>query len=293
MKRHSNFLLITLLVIILGTLAGCKLNAANPPVPNPNPPKISEPVQEEPKTTPPAASNPVEEPAPVQQKSFSWWFTRNKQHQVPSINNDTAQLLAQNNAFYALPNNNKKIYLTFDNGYELGYTSKILDILSRKQVKAAFFITGQFIQTQPDLVKRMQSSGHLVCNHTLNHPDLGSISQENFNQEIKSLEQKYTSLTGGQLAPYLRPPMGNYTASSLKWAKDLGYNTVFWSIAFQDWDPNKQPGASYSHDHVLANIHPGAVILLHAVSQSDTEALEQIITDLQAQGYIFSNFNDR
>ncbi|MDD3365396.1 MAG: polysaccharide deacetylase family protein, partial [Syntrophomonas sp.] len=207
------------------------------------------------------------------------------------INQDIAALLAENNAFYLLPNNSKKIYLTFDCGYELGYTSKILDILSSKQVKAAFFITGQFIQTQPDLVKRMQSSRHLVCNHTLNHPDLPTLSQDKFTQEIKSLEQKYSDLTGGQMARYLRPPMGNYSPATLKWTNELGYATVFWSMAFQDWDPNKQPGAAFSHKHVLDNIHPGAVILLHAVSQSDTEALEQIITDLQAQGYVFSTFS--
>jgi peptidoglycan-N-acetylmuramic acid deacetylase len=283
----KKYVLFALLMIILATLAGCKSNGTNPSVPSP--PQVSIPKQEEPKPKP-VEENPIKEPTPVPNKSLSWWFTRNQEHQPTSINKDIAVLLAENNAFYILPNNSKKIYLTFDNGYELGYTSKILDTLSSKQVKAAFFITGQFIQTQPELVKRMQSSGHLVCNHTLNHPDLPTLSQEKFNQEINSLEQKYLDLTGMQIARYLRPPMGNYSAATLKWANELGYDTVFWSMAFHDWDPNQQPGAAFSYKHVIDNIHPGAVILLHAVSQSNTEALEQIITDLQAQGYVFSTF---
>lgn len=286
MKKYFIFIL---LMIILATLTGCKNNATNPSVPNP--PQVSIPTQEEPKPAPSAVENPVKEASPVPGKPLFWWFTRNQQHQYPAINQEISALLAANNAFYLLPNNSKRIYLTFDCGYELGYTPKILDVLNRKQVKAAFFITGQFIQTQPELVKRMQASGHLVCNHTLNHPDLTTLPQEKFNQEIKSLEQKYSDLTGGQMARYLRPPMGNYSPITLKWTNELGYATVFWSMAFQDWDPNKQPGAAFSHKHVLDNIHPGAVILLHAVSQSNTEALEQIITDLQAQGYVFSTFS--
>jgi peptidoglycan-N-acetylmuramic acid deacetylase len=285
----KKYLTLMYLMIILATLAGCKSNVTEQPVPNP--PPVSLPAQEEPKLPPAPVDNPVKEPAQASTKSLSWWFTRNQEHQPTSINKDIAAMLAENNAFYLLPTNSKKIYLTFDNGYELGYTAKILDTLSRKQVKAAFFITGQFIQTQPELVKRMQTSGHLVCNHTLNHPDLPTLSQDKFNQEIKSLEQKYSDLTGVQMARYLRPPMGNYSSATLKWTKELGYATVFWSMAFQDWDPNKQPGAAFSHKHVMDNIHPGAVILLHAVSQSNTEALEQIITDLQAQGYVFSTFS--
>ncbi len=286
MKKYFPMIL---LMIILATLAGCKSNGTNPVVPNP--PQVTTPAPEEPKPAPTVVENPIKEPTHVSSKALSWWFTRNQQHQPATINQDIAALLAQNNGIYLIPNNSKKIYLTFDCGYELGYTSKILDTLNRKQVKAAFFITGQFIQTQPELVKRMQASGHLVCNHTLNHPDLPTLSHEKFNQEIKSLEQKYSDLTGAQMARYLRPPMGNYSPTTLKWTNELGYTTVFWSMAFQDWDPNKQPGAAVSHKHVLDNIHPGAVILLHAVSQSNTEALEQIITDLQAQGYVFSTFN--
>lgn len=294
MIKYRIYLFSALLLIILGTLAGCKYNANN--TDNTAPPSVEAPVAESPQAAPPVVDNQSPEnpdPTPVSTgaDTFSWWFTRNQQHQIPATNRDTAQLLAQNNAFYVLPNNDKNIYLTFDCGYELGYTAKILDILDRQHIKAAFFITGHYIQSQPDLVKRMQTSGQLVCNHTWNHPDLTTVSQDKFNQEIMSLDQKFSELTGSPMSPYLRPPMGNYSATSLRWAQELGYATVFWSMALQDWDPNKQPGAESVHKSILDNIHPGAVILMHAVSQSDTEALEQIIIDLQAQGYVFSTFN--
>lgn len=295
MKKNSKILIIVLVMIILGSLSGCKPTPLPGPAPNDIPGNdISGPVDPTPNPPPatqPEPTTPEPLPASPETKTHSWWFTRNKQHQITTVNQETLQLLSQYNGFYVLPNNSKKIYLTFDNGYELGYTAKILDILDRQKVQAAFFITGQFIETQPGLVQRMNAAGHLVCSHTWNHPDLSTVSQATFKQELARLEQRYTALTGDQLDRYLRPPMGNYSATSLRWANELGYRTVFWSMAFQDWDPSNQPGAAYSYQHVMDNIHPGAVILLHAVSQSNTEALEKIITDLRAQGYNFSTFN--
>jgi len=295
MKKSSIYLWIALLLIILGTLGGCKHNVPTPSPSNSNTNSDSISENIPPQENPPQPQPPVEtqpsEPSTPASSSASWWFTRNANHQTPAVPSQIAALLAANNGFYVLPNNEKKIYLTFDCGYELGNTPSILDTLDRHQIKAAFFMTGQFIQTQPELVKRMQASGHLVCNHTWNHPDLPTLSQAKFNQEITSLEQRYNQLTGAQLAHYLRPPNGNYSPDTLKWANELGYRTVFWSIAFQDWDPSNQPGAEYSYQHIMANIHPGAVILLHVVSKSDTDALDRIITDLQKQGYVFSTFN--
>ncbi len=224
--------------------------------------------------------------------ALSWYFTRNNQHLAPVINNDIAAMLAQNQAIYLLPNDNKRIFLTFDCGYELGYIPTILDILQRKQIKAAFFITGQYIQSKPELVKRMQAEGHLVCNHTWNHPDLATIDQAKLNQEMNHLDQSYQELTGVAIDRYIRPPMGNYSANSLKWSKALGYTTVFWSMAWVDWDPKKKSSADFVVQHVLDNIHPGAIILMHAVSSSDTDALEKIITELQSQGYVFSTFKN-
>jgi len=242
--------------------------------------------------TPPVQIGASETKVELPGKTLSWYFTRNKQHLTPAINPDAANILVQNQAIYVLPDDRKKIYLTFDCGYELGYTPAILDILQRQQIKAAFFITGHYIQSKPDLVKRMQSEGHLVCNHTWNHPDLSTVSRDKLKQEINSLDQTYQELTGAAMDRYIRPPMGNYSFNSLKWTAELGYTSVFWSMAWKDWDPQQQPGADFVYQHVVDNIHPGAIILMHAVSESDTDALERIITELQAQGYVFSTFKN-
>lgn len=190
-----------------------------------------------------------------------------------------------------MPNNTNRIYLTFDCGYELGYTPAILDTLKKHDVKAAFFITGQYIKTRPDLVLRMHQEGHLVCNHTWNHPDMSTLTAAQIEQELRQLDEAYQKLTGASLDPYLRPPMGRYSEFSLAQTDRLGYSTVFWSLAFKDWDPNQQPGAEISYREVMNNIHPGAVILLHAVSQSNTQALDKLLTDLKAQGYDLALFS--
>jgi peptidoglycan-N-acetylmuramic acid deacetylase len=249
-------------------------------------PGLTEPEPAPPKST---APNPVVENEPAK-KSCSWYFSRNNNHEIPAVNEDIKTMLADYDAFYVLPNTDNKIYLTFDEGYEYGFTPQILDILKANNVPAAFFVTGHYLKTQPDLVKRMKDEGHLVCNHTFNHPDLSTVSRDKFEQEISSLESECQHLTGVELDKFMRPPMGNYSAASLNYAQEMGYRTVFWSMAFQDWDTSKQPGAEYSYQHVVNNIHPGAVILLHAVSQSNTEALDRIIKDLTEQGYVFAKF---
>lgn len=303
MKKLPVFLLIILLLLLP---AGCKEDqpsssssdsgsgmSQTPPPQNKDvePVKPVDPVKSaQPPTKDPAPAVPaaVTEPAT---ESYSWYFRRNSEHQTPAISEDVQLMLANNDAFYVLPNNDKKIYLTFDEGYENGYTGQILDILKTNNVRAAFFITGHYLKSQPELVTRMKNEGHLVCNHTSNHPDLSTVSQEKFEQEITSLESNFQDLTGLKMDKYLRPPMGNYSPASLGYARETGYRTVFWSMAFKDWDVSNQPGAEYSYQHVINNIHPGAVILLHAVSQSNTEALDRIIKDLTAQGYIFALFD--
>lgn len=287
--KKSFLILLTVMTLLL--MSGCTQPDSNDKTEPIKPPTTSEaPAPEEPPAAP--AENPDDDRvAPeVKTPTLSWYFVRNDQHQVPQANAEYKNLLEQHQAFYILPNESKKIYLTFDCGYELGYTGQILDTLAGKNVKAAFFITGQYIKTQPDLVKRMHEEGHLVCNHSYHHPDFSTISQSKLQQEITSLEDSYRNLTGLDMDKYLRPPMGNFNANSLKWTKELGYSTVFWSMAWKDWDPQQQPGADHVYQHVMDNIHPGAVILMHAVSQSDTEALDRIISDLQAQGYIFNTF---
>jgi peptidoglycan-N-acetylmuramic acid deacetylase len=232
----------------------------------------------------------IEKKENLSEESRDWYFLRNKTHQLTEVNNEIKEILEGNQAFYVLPNEEKRIYLTFDEGYELGYTGEILDTLRDNNVKAAFFITGHYIKSQPELLKRMHSEGHLIANHTWNHPDLSQCNSEDLKEEILSVAEEYEKLTGAEMAPYIRPPMGKYSEKSLDLTRQVGYSTVFWSMAFKDWDPDDQPGAEYSYQHVIDNIHPGAVILLHAVSQSNTEALDRIIKTLKDDGYVFSTF---
>ncbi|MGI6452295.1 MAG: delta-lactam-biosynthetic de-N-acetylase [Syntrophomonadaceae bacterium] len=299
----KKFLACQLIVFLMVHLAGCSIYAPNtpePPQPEPGVNNTQEPSlepqdspdTEETEDKPPDPLTPVESPDDeVLTQSRSWYFQRNKLHQVPYVDPQIINMLDKYSSFYAIPNNEKKIYLTFDEGYELGYTGQILDILKENHVSAAFFITGHYLRSQPELVQRMADEGHLVCNHTNNHPDLGSISKEELVFEITSLASDYKKLVGKDMDPYLRPPSGKYSAQSLKFTQELGYTTVFWSMAFNDWDPNNQPGAEYSFNHVMENIHPGAVILLHAVSESNTGALDRMVKELKNQGYVFATFD--
>ncbi|NMC26639.1 MAG: polysaccharide deacetylase family protein, partial [Syntrophomonadaceae bacterium] len=198
MRQFATQTLLPLLLVGIIFLAGCQSISRDKAVSPP--PAATEPAQAEPpaKTDPvpaepPASQTAAPTTAPAGEKTYSWWFTRNSLHQVPATNKEVNALLVAYDAFYVLPNDQKEIYLTFDCGYELGYSPSILDVLDRQQVRAAFFITGHYIDTQPELVKRMHNSGHLVASHTFNHPDLTTVSQAKFNQELKLLEDKYKS----------------------------------------------------------------------------------------------------
>ncbi|NLB52854.1 MAG: delta-lactam-biosynthetic de-N-acetylase [Syntrophomonadaceae bacterium] len=295
MNKRTSLSLFFILLLLLSLLSGCGQEdipvtvepSESPPIMEPNKPVDEpEPVVSE---TEPQPDVPVQQAEPAAQ-SDSWYFQRNDQHQMPFVDETIKNRLNANNAFYCIENTDNRIYLTFDEGYELGYTGQILDILKANDVQAIFFITGHYIDSQPELVKRMKQEGHLVGNHTVNHPDLGIADLKTIEAELLGLDEKFALLTGTQMDKYLRPPMGLYSDASLAAVSNLGYSTVFWSMAFNDWDPNKQPGAEYSYQHVMKNIHPGAVILLHAVSQSNTEALDRIIKDVKSEGYTFSLF---
>lgn len=277
-----------LVLFMLITASGCQATHSQmqPPAPQSSTPS--------PAPAPPAAVSPSPAETPDSQPvvsapsaAMSWYFKPNMDHATPQVSQEFLQLAENSKVYYALPQNGSKVYLTFDEGYEQGYTAQILDTLKEYKVPAAFFITGHYLTSQPELVKRMVSEGHQVANHTYHHPDLSKISAEQFNKEVTQLEDEFEALTGTKLAPFLRPPMGNYSSASLQWAKNQNYTTVFWSMAFHDWDPKDQPGADFSHRYVLEHVHPGAIILLHAVSESNTIALPKIIEDLRQAGYEF------
>ena len=187
----------------------------------------------------------------------------------------------------------KVVYLTFDAGYENGNITKILDILREEKVNGAFFVLGNLIQKEPELMIRMAEEGHLVCNHTFHHKDMTKIDNSNeFLQELSSLESLYYETTGKQMAKYYRPPEGKFDERSLRFASELGYKTIFWSVAYADWDNQKQPSRELAMKKLLGRIHNGAVILLHPTSRTNAEILGEVIQTLKAQGYRFGSLDE-
>lgn len=185
----------------------------------------------------------------------------------------------------------KVVYLTFDVGYDNGYTGMILDTIKEKNVPAAFFCTVGEMQSDPESIVRMINEGHIVGNHTENHPSMDEISRTEMMKEVKAFDD-YIRTNFGYSSPYFRFPKGEYSDSALDLLGSLGYLSVFWSLAYSDWDVNNQKGASYAHDTVTARIHPGAVILLHAVSSDNAEALGDIIDTVRGMGYEFRSLDD-
>ena len=187
-----------------------------------------------------------------------------------------------------LKSNDKSIYLTFDCGYENGYTAKILDTLKEKNVTAAFFCTLPEVKENPEIIARMVNEGHIVGNHSVTHPSFPTITRTKMAEEIKGMDD-YLRTNFGYSEPYFRFPKGEYSDSAIDLVGSLGYKCVFWSLAYSDWDLNNQKGADYAFNTVTARLHPGAVILLHAVSPDNANALGRIIDYAQENGYTFKS----
>lgn len=213
-------------------------------------------------------------------------FTRNSEHKTPNIGR-YEKILKETNSFYVGDTNQKEVYLTFDAGYDNGELPKILDILKEKEVKASFFITGDFVNRFKELVIRMTNEGHTIANHTYNHKNITKLSKSELKNELEKLEKAYYDLTGKNMSPYVRPPEGLFDYQSLSNLKSLGYKTVFWSSACVDWKTNGQKKVDETKKMFLDNLHPGAIILMHSVSSSNREALASIIDEIKALGYTF------
>ncbi|WP_138495666.1 delta-lactam-biosynthetic de-N-acetylase [Paenibacillus pinistramenti] len=226
--------------------------------------------------------------APPSDRTFHFGFKRAENGQLPSINEEGfKEIIDRNQAVFLGDTNQKEIYLTFDNGYENGYTKPILDTLKAKQVPAVFFVTGHYVKDQPELVKRMAAEGHLIGNHSWSHPDMSSISDSQIRTELERVRAAVAELTGGQKMEFVRPPRGIFSDRVLRTSNAAGYRSVFWSAAYKDWDTNDQKGADYAYRKVMAQLHPGEVLLLHSVSRDNAEALGRIIDDTRKQGYTF------
>ena len=222
----------------------------------------------------------------------NWGLSFQEEGKTP-VGNATPEFLKQYNAYFCGNSEDKKIYLTFDCGYENGYTPAILDALEKHNVKAAFFVVGNYLETSPDLVKRMVEEGHIVGNHTYHHPDMSQISDPaSFQEEITSLEKKYQEITGLEMQKFYRPPQGKYSESNLKMAQELGYQTVFWSLAYVDWYVDQQPTQEEAYAKLLPRIHPGAVVLLHSTSKTNAGILDDLLTKWEQEGYTFGTLNE-
>lgn len=202
--------------------------------------------------------------------------------------NATATELAAYNAYYVGDTDEKKIYLTFDCGYENGNTEPILDALKKHNVSATFFVVGHYLESAPDLVKRMMEEGHTVGNHTYHHPDMSKISDLTaFQKEMDDVKTKFKEVTGKDMTMYYRPPQGKYSTTNLQMAKDLGYSTFFWSLAYVDWNTDSQPSHEEAMKKLCGRIHPGAIVLLHNTSQTNGEIMDELLTKWEEMGYTF------
>ncbi|KMY56021.1 delta-lactam-biosynthetic de-N-acetylase [Bacillus wudalianchiensis] len=221
-----------------------------------------------------------------------WGFKKAANEQPAEAGAQLDQLLAENGAFYKDSAKEKVLYLTFDNGYENGYTASVLDTLKKEKVPAAFFITGHYLKSAPDLVKRMNKEGHIIGNHSWHHPDLTQVSDAKLREELELVKKETARITKQKDMKYLRPPRGIFSERTLKVAREEGYTHVMWSLAFVDWQTNNQKGWQYSYDNIMKQIHPGAVLLLHTVSKDNAEALPKVLKDLKKKGYRFASLDE-
>ena len=221
------------------------------------------------------------------------WGLSFRQEGAPPIGNAGRDQLMAYDAAYIGDTSRKVLYLTFDAGYENGCTEKILDVLQEQQVKAAFFLVGNYIEKNADLVRRMVQEGHIVGNHTMHHPDMSKITDEAaFQKELEDLEALYEQVTGQKLPKYYRPPQGTYSEENLKMAQKLGYKTVFWSLAYVDWNNHAQPSREEAFSKLIPRIHNGAVVLLHSTSQTNAEILDELLTKWKEMGYRFGTVEE-
>ncbi len=221
------------------------------------------------------------------------WGTFFLGNNLPPKNDEDEAYLRSFHAYAMVPTEEKVAYLTFDEGYENGYTPAILDVLAKHKVKAAFFCTGSFVKESPELVKRFAEEGHIIGNHTLTHPSMMKVDNwPEFSRQLLSVEDLVKGVTGVDMPRYYRPPSGGYSEAQLKMADAFGFKTIFWSVAYRDWDPNDQPSREKAMNYLTTRIHPGAIILMHAVSKTNAEIMDELLTTWESMGYTFKTLDE-
>ncbi len=224
-------------------------------------------------------------------KLLAWGFKRGENHEQPNLDANSNKVIQEYNGISMGNKDSKKIYLTFDCGYEAGYTEKILDVLEENDVKASFFITGHYLNSATDIVKRMIEDGHIVGNHTVNHKCLPNISDEEIEKEIMVLHNSMYEKFGYEMK-YFRPPKGEFSKRVIDKVSKLNYISVLWSSAYDDWDTEKQNREEYGKKKILENLHNGEVLLLHATSKDNSNILGDVIKEAKNMGYEFKNLNE-
>lgn len=269
-------------------LAGCATGPIDPSIPSDEPvvvnpaPQVSPQPEPEPMPEPEPEPEPVVTPEPVDEsytERHDWYFSG-----IPA---SVDAICEEYDAYYRSGREEQVLYLTFDEGYENGYTASILDTLKEKNVPAAFFVTGAYVKQNPELIQRMADEGHIVGNHTVNHPAMPSLDEEKVKEEILGLEEQLRAF--GIHDYYLRPPEGAYSKRSLEVTQKLGYKTIFWHFAYRDWVVDDQKGKDFAYDKIVNGAKPGGIMLLHAVSKDNAEALGDAIDTLRAQGWSFQS----
>lgn len=222
---------------------------------------------------------------------IGWGIQRKDNHEQPDLGGRNKELIHKYNGMALGCPDKKYIYLTFDLGYEAGYTSKILDTLKENNVQGTFFVTAHYVNTASDLVKRMIEDGHIVGNHTVNHKSMPSLSDDELTKEIMNLHQAVFEKYGYEMK-YMRPPRGEFSERTLSLTEKLGYKTVMWSFAYVDWEENKQPSEEEAMNKIVSNLHNGEIMLLHATSKTNSEIMDKMIKKVQEEGYEFRSLED-
>lgn len=229
-------------------------------------------------------------------EAAGWYVKRNGEHKQPAL--DQAQeYIEKYDGFYIDKKHGdesaeKVLYLTFDAGYENGNIALILDALQKENVPAAFFVLKHLIKEEPELIRRMEKEGHLVCNHTVHHKDMTKVDRKVFVEELEGLATLYEELIGKKMPKYYRPPEGKYNEANMQWAKELGYKTIFWSFAYADWDNGRQMEIARAKKKIKDNMHNGAVLLLHPTSKTNALLLPELIREWKAEGYRFGTLDE-
>ena len=227
----------------------------------------------------------------VSNKKIGWGIKREKNNLQPDVGSYNKEVMEKYNGLYLGNKEKKVVYLTFDNGYEAGYTDKILEVLKQNEVTATFFITAHYLNTSETLVKKMIDYGQIVGNHTVNHKSMPDLTDEQIKEEVMKLHTAMYEKFSYEMK-YIRPPKGEFSERTILITNNLEYKTVMWSLAYDDWEEAKQGREEYGKKKILENIHPGAIILLHATSKDNSNILDEVIKEVKNMGYEFKSLND-